>query len=112
MIDNFCCLKCNRSFLNEKGLKTHERNHEKNNGNVKLSDEYIQKRIANTRSVQIHRQLNPKLKFEDLEADTNKAIEEAKKFEKFLKEELGLYITTYEEKLKDYNESNKMETTD
>ena len=87
-----------------KGLQTHERLHETKSN--KLSDEkYIQKRIANTRSVQMHRQLNPKLKFDDLEADTNKAIEEAKKFEKFLKEELGLYFTSYVEKLNDYNES-------
>ena len=60
--------------------------------------------------MQIHRHLNPKIKFEDLEADTNQAIIEAKKFENFLKGEFGLYITSYEEKLKDHNESNKMET--
>ena len=55
--------------------------------------------------MQIHRHLNPKIKFEDLEADTNHAIDEAKKFEKFLKEELSLFFTGYEEKLKDYNDS-------
>ena len=60
--------------------------------------------------MQIHRKLNPKLKFEDLEADTNQAIIEAKKFETFLKDEFGLYITGYQEKLKYHNESNNMES--
>ena len=77
------------------------------NTNSKLNDEkYIAKRIANTRSVQMHRQLNPKRKFEDLEIDTNNCIDEAMKFEKFLKDELGLYFTSYKEKLKDFHEAN------
>jgi hypothetical protein len=49
--------------------------------------------------------LNPKLKFEDLEADTNQALYEAKMFEIFLKEKLGLYVTSFEEKMKDLNDS-------
>lgn len=104
MSDLLKCSNCGRTFMAKKGLQTHERQHE--NNNYKLNDDkYIKKRIANTRSVQIHRKLNPKLKFEELEADTNQAIEEAKKFEKFLKEELSLFFTGYEEKLKDYNDS-------
>ena len=107
MVSNFCCFKCNRTFFNTKGIKTHERNHKNENSKL-YDDEYKTKRIANTRSVQMHRQLNPKRKFEDLEADTNKAIKEAEKFEQYLRDQFGLYILSYEEKLKDYKEANQI----
>ena len=105
MSDLIKCTKCERTFMNIKGLKTHERIHSNENNNNKLKDEkYIAKRIANTRSVQMHRQLNPKRKFNELENDTNQAINEAKIFENFIKEKLGLYFTSFEEKVKDYYE--------
>ena len=76
--------------------------------NEKINDpKYRQKRIANTISVQLHRQRKPKVKFEDLQEDTKASYKEALKFENFLKDELDLRVTGIDEKLKDHDERYK-----
>ena len=62
------------------------------------------KRIANTKSVRLHREMNPKMKFEELETDIKQAVREAIMMEKYMKEVLGLEVTNLKEKLEDFND--------
>jgi hypothetical protein len=62
------------------------------------------KRIANTKSVRLHREMNPKIKFEELETDIKQAVREAIIMEKYMKEVFGLEVTSLKEKLEDFND--------
>jgi len=85
------CLKCNRTFMSAQGLTTHQRIHSEKN--EKLHDEkYVRERINNTKSVQIHRQLNPKKPVEELIKENKMLIDEATKFENFLQNEINVPI--------------------
>jgi hypothetical protein len=72
-----------------------------------IDQSYIDKRIANTKSVHLHRKQNPKIKFEELSSDTITAYREAKLFEEFLNNKLGLRITGIDEIIKDYDKNFK-----
>lgn len=70
-----------------------------------IDKNYILKREANRRSVQLHRKNNPKPKYDDLENETRTMYKEVEMVETFLREFLGLNIqNSINDKLKEFDE--------
>ena len=102
------CPQCNRGFLSAKGVQGHQKRHNEKNNSKMLDKTYIDKRNRNTKSVWIHRQLNPTKPNAELMQDNKTLVNEASKLEAFLTNELGIpIILSFKKKILEYTQSTE-----